>query len=281
VTLTQANRKRWLRVMIPKAVGELEALYLLCSELGSLGIHETETQLHLYFPAEQAERVLPELAEFMKIRQLSKVFNVDYLDDENWHLSWQKYFKIQRLSDRIVIRPYWESRVKDVPIELIIKPGMAFGTGTHATTQMALLLMDVHLQPRMQVLDAGCGNGILTIAALKMGARQVSSWDIDPDIEDNFYEHMTLNGIDTGYDLHIGDVTNLPTYPFDFIVSNIERKPNLALLESLRRVDSRVPVIFTGILKTEASGFQKVLMKARRKIKDDLFRDEWYAVVVE
>ncbi|MCK4689366.1 MAG: 50S ribosomal protein L11 methyltransferase, partial [Candidatus Marinimicrobia bacterium] len=128
--------------------------------------------------------------------------------------------------------------------------------------------------------DAGCGSGILTIAALKMGAANVDSWDNDPEIEENYLEHIKLNGIESGYNLNIGDVTEINDYHYDLIVSNIERKTDLRLLSSVIKSGSEALIIFSGILINEYGDFEKEVVKYKRRIINEMFKSEWVALVV-
>jgi len=137
------------------------------------------------------------------------------------------------------------------------------------------------LTPGDVLLDAGCGSGILTIAALKLGAAQVSAWDIDSLVIDNFNENLELNGLSRKVAIQIGDVTALPNYNYDLIVSNIERQSNLRLLEALVRQQNRPLVIFTGLLKEENEIFTNKVLNYGREILDQDTEDEWLALVIK
>ena len=95
--------------------------------------------------------------------------------------AWKQYFKPIRVSDRLTIKPTWEPYTAS-PDELILEldPGMAFGTGTHATTSLCLKTLEKVLQPGDDVIDVGTGSGILSIAAAKLGAKHVLAVDLDP-----------------------------------------------------------------------------------------------------
>ncbi len=103
-------------------------------------------------------------------------------DDSRWKDRWKEYFRPFKVSEKIVIRPTWEplpAELADADAVIEIDPGMAFGTGTHETTAMCIQMLEEYVKPGMRVLDAGCGSGILSIAAAKLGASEVLGIDID------------------------------------------------------------------------------------------------------
>ncbi|HOV23659.1 MAG TPA: 50S ribosomal protein L11 methyltransferase [Candidatus Marinimicrobia bacterium] len=272
-----ATSQRWLKVLIPKSAGNEELIIARLIQWGMLGLQETDTDYEIYFPLNM-KLSLPELiaAEWPQLN-----ITITEIVDNGWSTRWQEYFKPQTISPRIAVRPYWEKPLKDVPVEIVLKPGMAFGTGTHPTTHLALLMLEKYLTPGNSLLDAGCGSGILTIAALKLGAAQVSAWDIDSLVIDNFNENLELNGLSRKVAIQIGDVTALPNYNYDLIVSNIERLSNLRLLEALVHQRNRPLVIFTGLLKEEDEIFTDKVLNYGREILDQDTEDEWLALVIK
>ncbi len=119
------------------------------------------------------------------------------LSDNDWAYSWQKYYKPLTIGDRLYVVPEWE-RDKPVPegrSPLYLNPGLTFGTGSHASTQLCLEGVEAHTLPGRSVLDLGCGSGILSIAALCLGASHAVAVDIDPKAVDVAYENAALNGI--------------------------------------------------------------------------------------
>ena len=115
--------------------------------------------------------------------------------DEAWAESWKRHFPVLRIG-LIVVRPSWRAyrpRVGDVVIDL--DPGMAFGTGQHETTRMCLLALEERIMHGMKVLDAGCGSGILSIAAARLGAGRVDAIDIDPIAVRATKENAARNGV--------------------------------------------------------------------------------------
>ena len=119
------------------------------------------------------------------------------LREEDWATSWQKYYQPIPVGRRIYIVPDW-MRGEPVPggrTPLYLNPGLTFGTGSHPTTQLCLELLEAVLRPGDQVLDLGCGSGILAIAALALGASRAVGVDIDPKAADVAFENAALNGI--------------------------------------------------------------------------------------
>ena len=119
------------------------------------------------------------------------------LSDNDWAYSWQKYYKPLSIGQRLYVVPEWE-RDKPVPegrSPLYLNPGLTFGTGSHASTQLCLEGVEAHTVPGKSVLDLGCGSGILSIAALCLGASRAVAVDIDPKAVDVAYENAALNGI--------------------------------------------------------------------------------------
>lgn len=103
------------------------------------------------------------------------------VNEEDWATAWKKYYKPLQVSERITIKPTWEtyepSRDDEVIIEL--DPGMAFGTGTHPTTMLSIQALEKYCQGNEVILDVGCGSGVLSIAAAKLGAQKVYAYDLD------------------------------------------------------------------------------------------------------
>ena len=131
------------------------------------------------------------------------------LGESDWAWSWQKYYRPMAVGERLYIVPEWE-RGEPVPagkVPLYLNPGLTFGTGNHASTQLCLAGLERYTVPGAPVLDLGCGSGILSIAALALGASEALAVDIDPKAVDVAYENAALNGIGRDrYTVRAGDV---------------------------------------------------------------------------
>lgn len=143
--------------------------------------------------------------------------------DEEWKDKWKAYFKPTAITDRIVVCPSWESydKKKDSEIVISIDPGMAFGTGTHETTSLTVMLMEKYLTPEDSLLDVGCGSGILSIIAAKLGAGRILGIDIDEEAIAASRENATKNDLGENLTFQIGDLTKGVDFKADVVVANL------------------------------------------------------------
>lgn len=129
------------------------------------------------------------------------------VDDEDWANAWKQYFKPIKVSERIAIKPTWEAYTPEGNEQVIeLDPGMAFGTGTHATTTLCLQALDKTVQGGEEIIDVGTGSGILAIGAVKLGASRVLAVDLDPVAVSSATENTKLNGLDEQIDVRLSDL---------------------------------------------------------------------------
>lgn len=189
---------------------------------------------------EEAEAIRRKLQDWMpavRNRLASGVYgenlNVDSLGsgkirltlrgDEEWKDKWKAYFKPTKITEHIVVCPSWEEYepASDEEVVISIDPGMAFGTGTHETTALTTLLMEKYLKPGEKVLDVGCGSGILSIIAARLGASRVLGIDIDDEAVTASEENGELNGVMDIARFQIGDLTEGVDFQADVVVANL------------------------------------------------------------
>ena len=115
--------------------------------------------------------------------------------DADWENNWKQFYKPMEIGERLLVIPEWEQAKVDGRVELRLNPGLTFGTGSHATTRLCLQALDAHISGGERVLDLGCGSGILSIAALRLGAAEAFACDIDDKCVDVAYENAAINGI--------------------------------------------------------------------------------------
>jgi ribosomal protein L11 methyltransferase len=157
---------------------------------------------------------------------------------EDWAEAWKEYFQVERIGERIVIVPSWReygARHGDAVIRL--DPGMAFGTGQHATTRMCLEALERFVRPGFRVLDVGCGSGILSLAALKLGAAQAVALDVDSECVRITAENAAKNGVPIDARVgSLGEAWPFDAKPtgFDIVLANIIAGPLIEMAADLR-----------------------------------------------
>lgn len=183
------------------------------------------------------------------------------LADREWSREWLKHFEPMRFGSRLWVVPTAYTPPEPDAVNLILDPGLAFGTGTHATTALCLEWLDAQAAGRvhgfrgLSVLDFGCGSGILAIAAALLGAEQVTALDIDPQALAATRENATRNGVLDR--LRVDGPAGLPTpgtvQPFDLLVANILAAPLCELAPTLMAVlKPGAPFALSGILTDQA-----------------------------
>jgi len=155
--------------------------------------------------------------------------------EEDWSNNWKKYYKPVRISDRLVIKPTWEDyEPKEGEYVLNLDPGMAFGTGTHETTVLCLRLLDRHVNTGDTIADIGCGTGILSIAALLLGADRATAIDLDTNAVMVARENARLNGVEDRMQVIHGNLLDKVQGRYDIITANIIADAIISLTQHIR-----------------------------------------------
>ena len=203
--------------------------------------------------------------------------------DQNWMEAWKQYYKPILIGQRLLILPAWMESPEPDRIAIKIDPGMAFGTGTHPTTQLCLELMESAFVKGQtsKVIDVGCGSGILSIAALKLGAKKVLGVDIDAESVKNSRENADVNGVGDELILGLGSVAEILDGKFPFqiaplVVANILAPVIVRLFEAglADLIEEGGSIILSGILQEqeqnviEAGQTQGLRMNERRQMGD-------------
>jgi ribosomal protein L11 methyltransferase len=203
---------------------------------------------------------------------------IRFVAEEDWADAWKQYFKPQRIGDRFVVKPTWEPFTpaeQDLVIE--IDPGMAFGTGLHATTRLCLRALEKRVMPDMTVADVGTGSGILAVGAALLGASYVEATDIDPLAVRIARENVAVNRMEDI--VSVEEASAPPPGPFQLIVANILADVILAMTADL--YDALVPegiLIASGIIENRAEDVRRGLEFADFKILQTDSDGEWVAI---
>jgi len=257
--------RRWLAVSLsaPKEFEEGISNFLM--EQGAKGIEELEEDLErkrlkAYFPEDGTEkRVFHALRRYLKSLQgldpeMSRTkIETTFIFEQDWGENWKRYFKPLRVTSRFVVKPPW-SRIRPQKGQMVIQitPGMAFGTGTHATTRLSIRAMEGTLKKRgLSILDLGTGSGILSIAAAKLGAKEVLGLDIDGAAVKNARENVDQNHVADIVKIRKGRIGGIRKR-FDRVVANIDIRSLMRLRNPLlRHLKGQGILILSGILEGE------------------------------
>lgn len=205
------------------------------------------------------------------------------VDDEDWSTAWKKYYKPFKLTERIVIKPTWEAYEAGYS-EIIVEmdPGMAFGTGTHETTQMCSLLLDKYMRCGSEVLDVGCGTGILAIIASKLGAVGIKALDIDEVAVKVAKENVEINGESAKIEAMQGILSDLnpDAQKFDIIVANIIANVIIDLSALIPYYLKKNSLFITsGIIRERKQDVIEACSKSGMGLLETLEIGEWVAMV--
>ncbi len=251
--------------------------------LGGLGIVEKDDVFQVSYPmSDGIQLTLDQLKVFIQDLDPQAQILHHTVDRENWNKNWQAFFKPTEISSTTIILPEWENPADfDHPIITRIRPAMAFGTGTHETTQLCLEILEKSVEQGMRVLDIGTGSGILGITALHLGAASVDAIENDPFTEENIRDNLKLNGISKGFHLQISESPSLgPAY--DLMVINIIKAKLFPLLPGFfETVRPGGQVIVSGLLGTEDKETRALLQQSPWKITKSFTKNEWIAYLCE
>jgi len=266
-------------------------------ELPLNDIPEGEAVMQAYFPeGSNMVQIQAELKQFLS--QLPE-FGLDAgraevtlagVKEEEWANSWKQYFKPTHVSERLVIKPTWES-YEPKPHETIIEldPGMAFGTGTHATTALCMRVLERVVKQGDRVIDVGTGSGILAVTAVKLGAEHVLALDLDPVAVTSAKENAALNGLTEQITVLKSDLlgalnTNEDQLPFKLpvqvVVANILAEIIMSFVEDVYEALQPDGVyVASGIITSKEKVVSDALTRAGFMLEDRYEEHDWVAIV--
>lgn len=240
---------------------------------------KTTALIHIYLPLEESPlEAISFLEERFKAESIGyeittgEVFSKDYLNN------WKKYFKKKEIGEKLLILPSWEKEENTNRTILKIDPGAAFGTGTHATTSMCLELLDKQVKADMEILDIGCGSGILSVASALLGAKKALGVDIDETAVKVSKETAELNGVTNSTEFFVGDAIKEVDGKFDIIVANIVADVIIYLSDKIKPLLKEGGMfICSGIIEGREQEVQNALIESGFEITEFCNIDNWYA----
>ena len=305
--MAEKEQEKWLRMEISVPADLSDAVGNFLTETGAQGVFQQTLEpqspgdfpespacesVNAYFPEDA--RVEKRLAAVQKyLESLSELFpdlakpslRTENISDPDWGEQWKKYFKPIRVSSSIIVKPTWERYApssRDIVIE--IDPGMAFGTGQHASTRMCIeALEDIILKDRTvkgwKVLDVGCGTGILGITAAKLGAEEVICLDIDRKAVSIARENAAINHVEEHLRICDQDAAAF-NEPRNLIIANLTAKLLLKLCPHL--VHLLMPqgyLIVSGIIEQDAKAIEESFCGAQLISSKVITEKEWLCYI--
>ena len=213
------------------------------------------------------------------------LMTLENLEDADWENNWKQYYKPMEIGERLLVIPQWETADTKGRVPLILDPGLTFGTGSHATTRLCLTALEQRIHGGERVLDLGCGSGILSIAALRLGADCAFACDIDDKCLKVAYENAALNGIgpDT-YTVKVGDILTDTALRadigtgYDIVVANIVADVIIALAPAMRPLLKKDGVFLcSGIIDDRAEEVAGKLREAGLEILETHSSEGWFS----
>jgi ribosomal protein L11 methyltransferase len=240
--------------------------------------------IHVYISEEDnaTERV-EYLKELLAASAIAFEIVCEEVNDSSWADGWKKYFKCTEIGEKLVIRPSWEEYDnKSNRKVLSIDPGAAFGTGTHATTSLCLQVLENYVTDKSRVLDIGCGSGILSIAAVLLGAESAVGVDIDAQSVKVAKENAEINNVTDKIEYIVGDLADKVSGKYDVVCANIVADVIIKLLENVADFMEDDAVLLTsGIIDLREQDVVSAFARFGFTVVERHTKDNWCAFVVK
>ena len=235
----------------------------------------------------QVNAGLDEIAEFVNVGE--RTLSVSETEDKDWINNWKQYFKPFTVDD-ILIKPTWETIPEEHKDKLLIQidPGTAFGTGMHETTQLCIRALKKYVTSETEILDVGCGSGILGMLALKFGAKHSLGTDLDPCAIDATHENMEVNGIRKDqYEVMIGNIIDdkavqdaVGYEKYDIVAANILADVLVPLTPVIiHQMKPGAVYITSGIIEDKENVVVEAVKAAGLEVLEVNHQGEWVSVV--
>jgi len=248
-------------------------------------IDSQDVYFKVYFENEPDKKRLSEeinalFEEYEKIGIITgkKEISFSVFDEEDWKNSWKKNFTSFKIGDRLVIKPSWEDwNAKEGEIVIECDPGMAFGTGQHPTTRFCLKMLEQYAGKYNNSLDIGCGSGILSIAAAKLGAMKNHGFDNDPVAIDHAREMSCKNKTDINTLFFVDNLDHYQSHDkFEFVMANLFAEVLIKYAEKITStVSNNGYLVITGITVQKMDDVRNTYLKYGFKVIDSFSDPEW------
>ena len=267
----------WLELSMIVSINDREIISGYFNQY-TLGNHIEGNSIKIYFESKNKDKVS------LIVEGLKNMFSIEQIrwnkiKEQNWMENWMENFHPVNISDKVMIIPDWNNNDYSPMHTIKIHPAMAFGTGHHASTQLMVEnMIEYNIGNYNNLLDLGCGSGILSFLSRKMGVNQITSIDVDPICEENFHKNAKLNSIDD-IKFSIEDVHEFQDYDFDVILANIDKKNIIKIINKYEESNSNAILIIAGLLHKNKD---EILGCLNQTYADSISKkDEWISIVIK
>ncbi len=236
---------------------------------------------------ETRQRLLESLYYLGRIRALPEP-EFRAIEDEDWMASWKQHYKPIAIGQRLIVVPVWIELQDNTRIPVRIDPSMAFGTGTHPTTQLCLELVEKYVLPGQPVIDVGCGSGILSIAAVKVGASHALAVDIDNASVRSTRENAEANGVSDSIETGLGSVDEVRNGQFTLrrapvVLANILAPVIIRLFDAglAELLSAPGKMVLSGILVEQAPAVVDAAEAKGLRFIEQIQQGDWVAIALE
>lgn len=257
------------------------------AEIGFSTFQEKEDGTGLFAYSDENQKIEASQIEelFQQYESLTSVtYELGSVEKENWNADWEKNYQPIQVEDKILVRADFHPPNPKFPIEIVVTPKMSFGTGHHETTyQMLNLMHDMELKGA-EILDAGCGTGILAILAAIKGASKVDAYDIDEWAVENTNENFSLNSIGNSiYKVWKGEVETIPQASvYDLILANINKNILLADIQYLQKhIKKDGFLMLSGFYEHDVQDILNECEKYSFELVNQSVRNQWAAILLK
>ncbi len=241
-------------------------------KIGETKIWEQTKTIALFELDASPELIKALLLQYYSAEQIGD-WQAEVLEDRIWERTWMEHFQPMKFGHRLWVCPTGQAQFEEHTVHLVLDPGLAFGTGTHPTTALCLEWLAENNITGKTVIDFGCGSGILAVAAVLLGAKQVYAIDIDPQALTATQDNAEKNGVSAQIKTYLPQ--NFKPLEADIVLANILAKPLIELSETISRlVKPQGELVLSGILQEQAESVKNQYQTAFT-LNALLLQDDW------
>ncbi len=240
--------------------------------------------IHIYISeCDNAAEALEFLKERLTAEGIGYKAEAVGVNDSDWNENWKKYFHATEIGEKLAIVPSWEKyENKNNRTILQIDPGAAFGTGTHATTSLCLEMLQNYVNDCTEMLDIGCGSGILAVASVLLGAKTAVGVDIDAQSVKTAKANAEINSVTDKTEFIVGDLAEKVSGKYSVVCANIVADVVIRLLGNVKNyMEENAVLIVSGIIDVREKDVLNAAEKQGFTVTEKRYKDNWCAFALK